>query len=282
MIKRIILQGRFIFEPESKTIRNELKLIKISSSATFCLELMIKRVGELISHEEFYDYAWRRFGMEPTSASLYQNISSLRKCLDDIGLDKDYIKTMPRRGFILSSSLDIQIEEFDDQSVLLTEVEVTDEEEDECFEDREAKDSTIMSSMKNDEIKTKTKTKRLFQITPFSSAKSGTCIILLMIVTAAISLRLLISTENDMYIHVIKDEECNVMINRNTGIDYIIMVDELKSKKIPCHGNNTIYINTFKNANRYSIFECKDSIFSKKRANCQSYYFTKSFFNDKN
>ncbi|MEB5834879.1 winged helix-turn-helix domain-containing protein [Pantoea dispersa] len=102
MSRKIIINSVVDFEPEKKRISGKKGTSSLSASAALCFELLIDNVGDLVTHDQFYDYAWRRFGMEPTSTSLYQNISALRKSLIKAGLQQDIIRTMPRRGFLLS------------------------------------------------------------------------------------------------------------------------------------------------------------------------------------
>ncbi|MCX2193657.1 winged helix-turn-helix domain-containing protein [Pantoea agglomerans] len=82
----------------------------ISASASLCLELLIDNVGQLVTHQQFYDYVWRRFGTEPASTTLYQNISALRRALNKAGLQEDIIRTMPRKGFLLSPQTTVERE----------------------------------------------------------------------------------------------------------------------------------------------------------------------------
>lgn len=108
MSRKIIINGMVIFEPEMKRISSENGIYTLSASAALCFELLIENIGNLVTHNQLYEYAWRRFGMEPTSTSLYQNISTLRKSLSKAGIDSDIIRTMARRGFLLSPLTDIK------------------------------------------------------------------------------------------------------------------------------------------------------------------------------
>lgn len=108
MSRVIILNNLIRFEPEKKNLSSQDAHVHISAPASYCFQLLIEKQGELVTHEELYQYAWRQFGMEATANTLYQNISVIRRGLDKCGLNEDIIRTMPRRGFIFSSAVVIQ------------------------------------------------------------------------------------------------------------------------------------------------------------------------------
>lgn len=95
-----------------------VKDLKIGSSAAYSFELLPLKKGELVAHEGLYEYAWRRFGMEPTSASLYQSISSLRRFLKEVNFLDECIITTIRRGYSFNTNLNIDI----DNSVVIDEI----------------------------------------------------------------------------------------------------------------------------------------------------------------
>ncbi|WP_241590887.1 winged helix-turn-helix domain-containing protein [Rosenbergiella epipactidis] len=107
MSRVIVLNNIINFEPEKKCIYSSESHVQISTPASYCFQLLIEKQGELVSHDELYQYAWRQFGMEATANTLYQNISIIRRSLDACGLHQDIIRTMPRRGFILSPAVEI-------------------------------------------------------------------------------------------------------------------------------------------------------------------------------
>ncbi len=99
--QKIILNNFLIFELE-KILTFKGRTVTISSSLSMCLKLLIENVGHLVTHQQFYDYVWRRLGTEPASNSLYQNISALRRAFIKTGFQEDIIRTLPRNGFLLS------------------------------------------------------------------------------------------------------------------------------------------------------------------------------------
>ncbi|SFN65415.1 DNA-binding winged helix-turn-helix (wHTH) domain-containing protein [Izhakiella capsodis] len=91
------------YDKDKKMLKSDFTSYDISTPASYCLTLLIEKRDNLVSHEELYEYAWRRFGMEVTANTLYQNISELRKALKSCGIQEKLIQTIPRRGFTLLS-----------------------------------------------------------------------------------------------------------------------------------------------------------------------------------
>jgi len=107
MSRVIVLEDCIEFMPEKKNLKSASMEVSISTPASYCLLLLLEKQGELVTHEALFNYAWRRFGMEATANTLYQNISVIRRGLSQCGLKEDSIRTMPRRGFILSPLLKV-------------------------------------------------------------------------------------------------------------------------------------------------------------------------------
>lgn len=121
-MKKISIGSNVVFYPGMRQIISNNQNLKMHSSASYCFELLIARQGEIVSHEAFYQYAWRRFGMEVSANALYQSISLIRKNLLACDIRQDVIRTIPRRGFMLSNSILIE------ESTITPEQSVTDEE----------------------------------------------------------------------------------------------------------------------------------------------------------
>lgn len=107
-MKKISIGSDAVFYPGKREIISHNQTLKLHSSASYCFELLIARQGEIVDHESFYQYAWRRFGMEVSANALYQSISLVRKALLASGIRQDVIRTIPRRGFMLSNAILIE------------------------------------------------------------------------------------------------------------------------------------------------------------------------------
>ncbi|NIF48655.1 hypothetical protein F3J28_12865 [Enterobacter sp. Ap-1006] len=100
-----LIENNIEFRPGDRTLRGQNKEVKLHSSSVHCLELLIERQGDVVDHESLHDFAWRRFGMEVGSNALYQSISTLRKAFSVCGGEEAFIRTVPRRGFMLPQKI---------------------------------------------------------------------------------------------------------------------------------------------------------------------------------
>lgn len=83
----------FIDQPDSQTT--------LAIPASLCLLAILQKKNEMTSLEELLAFAWESRGMTVSSNTIYQNISLLRKSLSKFGLADDFIKTVPKRGFVV-------------------------------------------------------------------------------------------------------------------------------------------------------------------------------------
>lgn len=83
----------FIDESDSQTT--------LAIPASLCLLAILQKKNETTSLGELLAFAWESRGMTVSSNTIYQNISLLRKSLSRFGLANDFIKTVPKRGFVV-------------------------------------------------------------------------------------------------------------------------------------------------------------------------------------
>ncbi|WP_024528171.1 winged helix-turn-helix domain-containing protein [Serratia fonticola] len=104
MSKCYTINDNISFHPESATLSSSLSgaRIKINVPTAQLLEAFVNRVGLIISQSDLYSIAWGDNGVNVTPNTLYQNISLLRKALQDIGLSGDTITTVRGKGFIFT------------------------------------------------------------------------------------------------------------------------------------------------------------------------------------
>ncbi|HAT6805014.1 TPA: hypothetical protein JAN03_23675 [Citrobacter freundii] len=83
---------------------------KLTWPAARCLEIMLERSGEVVSHAELYRKVWEEKGMNVPPNTLYQNISIIRRALKSVAPDGDkLIRTEPRRGFRVHHNAVVQV-----------------------------------------------------------------------------------------------------------------------------------------------------------------------------
>ncbi|MEQ4531278.1 MAG: winged helix-turn-helix domain-containing protein [Mixta sp.] len=100
-----------IFDPLNHTLTSSKfhpkKDTKLNQPTSRCLTLLIERRGSVITQEDFMNEVWRKYGMEVTVNTLYQNISILRRTLKRVGIDENIIITVPKKGITFSAQVEV-------------------------------------------------------------------------------------------------------------------------------------------------------------------------------
>lgn len=71
------------------------------------LLLLIEKQGEVITKNDFIESVWEKHGLEGSTNTLTQYISHLRKILGEYFDVSEYIVTIPRTGYSLTTDLKI-------------------------------------------------------------------------------------------------------------------------------------------------------------------------------
>lgn len=99
---------KFIFAEKLLVRLDDGKKVRIRTSAAFCLLLLIKNHGALVTHDELYKFSWERFGMTPSLNVLHSTMFYLRKVLNKAGgFDNGIIETIHRRGFVFTLQVSV-------------------------------------------------------------------------------------------------------------------------------------------------------------------------------
>ena len=110
-VKLSYLIDKFIiFNPERCSLTNRLSLkeIQLKSTASLCFLLLLKNHNKIITQNELLEFAWGHSHREATFNAYYQIILSLRKALLDIGLEKQIITTIVRKGLIIRDDIPVE------------------------------------------------------------------------------------------------------------------------------------------------------------------------------
>lgn len=104
MIKCYNINNSVLFYPESGDISSSLtgNTIKINMPTAQLFEVFITKMGVAVSQNELYTSVWGENSVNVTPNTLYQNISLLRKALQDSGIPSDSLKTLRGKGFIFT------------------------------------------------------------------------------------------------------------------------------------------------------------------------------------
>ncbi len=287
--RKIILNKYLVFEPEKKTISHKGRKTSIGASASMSLELLIENVGELVTHQQFYDYVWRRFGTEPASTSIYQNISMLRRSLIKIGYEEDIIRTMPRKGFLLSPKTTIMKENigasisFTDQSEPPQSVHNKDSNE---VSDGE---KSNLDKKKIDEYRHR---KLFFQnfieneFFYFKNVSYKNLALLIPIIFVCtfvyyfFYLRMSMGANDETFTYSTEYKDCILFSKNDAFMSKLDVANMAEKLNIDCKSTPYVYLTAYKNADRLSYFRCEHPLNSNVRANCQSYYFVKNFYDE--
>ncbi|WP_446919370.1 winged helix-turn-helix domain-containing protein, partial [Klebsiella pneumoniae] len=96
------------FDPDSRLLklRNKDQLtIELSKPATRLLIELIKNNKNEMTRETLIKHVWEDYGFSPSSATLSNHISELRKAFEALGINKDILITVPRVGFKMEAEI---------------------------------------------------------------------------------------------------------------------------------------------------------------------------------
>jgi len=288
--RKITLNEFLIFEPEKKRITGRGRPVIIGASASLCLELLIENVGQLVTHQQFYDYVWRRFGTEPASTSLYQNISALRRALIKAGLQDDIIRTMPRKGFLLSPKTTVLRENVSASAPVKGQPEnihVATPVENNAPPDSSSPDIKTTSA---EEKKVKRSGGEHFPHSVFFKFRHFRPVLSVKRLLVMISLPLFFLAilyvfsvnnrkheENTFFSYITDYRGCKLFSKTDASLSIEEILKKTDELKIDCRTAPYIYLTAYKNADRLSYFSCQHPLDSSVRANCHSFYYVKNF-----
>lgn len=81
------------------------------------LKLLLDNKGVVLSKEECLDNVWEKYGQEGSVNTLTQYVSNLRKIFAFYLIDEEFIVTVPRKGYMVSSEVVVTIGALDNISV---------------------------------------------------------------------------------------------------------------------------------------------------------------------
>lgn len=109
--KQFILGQKFLFDSENNLLidqsKNVAEPIRLGSNESRILKLLVERPNEVVTRHQLHEYVWREQGFEVDDSSLTQAISTLRKMLQDPTKSPQFVRTVPKRGYQLISSVDL-------------------------------------------------------------------------------------------------------------------------------------------------------------------------------
>lgn len=290
MSRKITLNSFLIFEPDKKRITGKGRTAVISASASLCLELLIENAGHLVKHQQFYDYVWRRFGTEPAPASLYHNISSLRRALSKAGLQEDIIRTMPRKGFLLSPKTTVSSDCASASPDTTGEDDkmhaVSPAEKNETFTDEKSVNDTTPAEDRKviDATGERFLHSVFFKVRHYWSGLSFKKMLMmtsLSVVFLSVVYFLFIITgrneEKKLFSYSTTYRGCTLFSNTDAMLNTENVLKTAEKLKLDCRTAPYVYLTAYKNADRLSYFSCQHPLNTQAQANCRSFYYVKNF-----
>ncbi|HEQ3521793.1 TPA: winged helix-turn-helix domain-containing protein [Citrobacter freundii] len=104
----ILIENSVCFYPEQyllTSLQGE-DSVKLLSTASECLLILIYRQGDIVPKEEFLESVWGKKGIVATEHNFYQTILTVRKAFSKLGLE-NVIKTRYRRGLSIEDTVSI-------------------------------------------------------------------------------------------------------------------------------------------------------------------------------
>ncbi|HEI8821975.1 TPA: winged helix-turn-helix domain-containing protein [Serratia marcescens] len=124
-----IINLTIIFDPDSRLLmlrNNDQLTIVLSKPATRLLIELIKNNKNELARETLIKHVWEDYGFSPSSATLSNHISELRKAFEALGGSKEILITVPRVGFKMDTEIHPETKlPKEDASVETTEPTVT-------------------------------------------------------------------------------------------------------------------------------------------------------------
>jgi DNA-binding winged helix-turn-helix (wHTH) protein len=99
------------FSPDDASINSLAtgETIPLLSSAAECFLTLLEHHGELVTKNDLIYQGWEKYGLHASDSTFYQNILTLRKALRQGGLDDSVIKTIPRKGLQIPTTINVRI-----------------------------------------------------------------------------------------------------------------------------------------------------------------------------
>lgn len=253
------IEKKVVFFPEDKVLRTqnhtliEDTMIILHTPAARCLSTLLENQGRLVTQKMLFEAVWEIYNLEPSSNSLYHSISTIRKNLSLMGIDKTVILTRPREGFFIPE--DILIEVFsEDEPGLLT-------------------DPVYENINKNNEEKNLSFTNRLL--------RRNIPNVKIIVAFVFIFFFALLFTQNkekniSHFDHFVasehNDKNCFIYYNRDSK-DFIKHQNFIDSHHYNCIKYPYIYVEAYAHASKLSVIRCSEDMKKTTSPMCVSEYY---------
>ena len=104
---RYDIEGFITFDTEDASLLNLLTgdCVELSQTSTRLLAELLNHRGDILSRSEIFHSVFDQYGARASNSNLNQYISTLRRNLSDLGVEKEIITTVPRIGFKIADDV---------------------------------------------------------------------------------------------------------------------------------------------------------------------------------
>lgn len=99
------------FNPDNRSLVNQQtgRSIQLQLPASLCFLYLITHPNDIVSQKTLLKVGWGERNNVTTTNTFYQAILTLRKALEDVGLPRDTVKTISRRGLRLTENTQVEV-----------------------------------------------------------------------------------------------------------------------------------------------------------------------------
>jgi DNA-binding winged helix-turn-helix (wHTH) protein/tetratricopeptide (TPR) repeat protein len=95
--------GPFQFDPAARVLSRSGKILPLTFKAADVLRVLVENRGQIVAKTKLLEEVWPGSFVE--DGSVERNISALRKALDGTRTSRQYIETLPKRGYRFAASI---------------------------------------------------------------------------------------------------------------------------------------------------------------------------------
>lgn len=249
-----LIEDKIEYSPSKNTLRSLIdnSQVKLLAAASECLLLLLINHGELMSKTKLVYSGWEQYGLHVSDNTFYQNILMLRKGIKYCGIDKEVIKTIPRKGLLIPISVKIVALSDAHKSTQLSKCNLFDE-----HKNHEPQVTQIIISQKTDSV-----IKRYYL---------AFCIFIFFSTLSFSAYYTQPKKYMSDYIDIGVIDNCNVSIDSKYSSEKEFR-DFLVNKSFKCKQGDFIYFTTYPYIQRISAIVCKKKL-SNSKNDCLSYYY---------
>jgi DNA-binding winged helix-turn-helix (wHTH) protein len=255
-----LIEGIIEFKPHDNCLisltTGEKKTLLAAASS--CLHLLLQHQGTLVTKKALFEAGWEKDGLHVTDNTFYQNILTLRRSLSSLGIERNIIITVTRKGLMIPNDVYAKrlTEENPGTDTNVNEVLKTLEKKDLCQEHVTGKANKIGSAAQT-----------WFKF----------CLFLAILFLTISSVYCIINTtdENNFFADYKlfgKTNGCIIFINnKHDNIEEYQLFT--KNNPLNCDSQNYIYLTVVPFLQRVSAIRCKKPLLNEPATQCVSDYY---------